>query len=233
MIFRAFFGEPCEEARELEGGHLVHHDTPTNPQTGEVEDTDVGFPGIEHHIAERDWAMRFPMAMLALLALIGGAIQIPGIDDAVTRFLAPSFAGSRLFGLEPSSSPAWVGLVIGAVIAVIGISTAYTIYVRRPGVAPSLMARFGALHTFLYNKWYFDELIDFAVVRPTQWLGRFADSVLERGLVDGGVTGSSVGVVRAASAAVRRAQTGFLRYYAAAMLVGIGCVALYFLIAAA
>src|SRR6202046_2149243 len=32
MIFRAFFGESCEEARELEQGHLVHHDTPTNPQ---------------------------------------------------------------------------------------------------------------------------------------------------------------------------------------------------------
>ena len=46
------------------------------------------------------------------------------------------------------------------------------------------------------------------------------------------LAGSGVGVVRAASAAVRRAQTGFLRYYAAAMLVGIGCVALYFLLEA-
>jgi hypothetical protein len=47
-----------------------------------------------------------------------------------------------------------------------------------------------------------------------------------------GVTGSSVGLVRACSAAVRRAQTGFLRYYAAAMLVGVAGIALYFLIAA-
>src|SRR5207248_10725050 len=44
MIFRAFWGEPVQEARELERGHLVHHDTPTNPQTGEAEDIDVGFP---------------------------------------------------------------------------------------------------------------------------------------------------------------------------------------------
>ena len=29
---------------------------PLNPATGEVEDTDVGFPGPEHHIAERDRA---------------------------------------------------------------------------------------------------------------------------------------------------------------------------------
>jgi hypothetical protein len=37
-------------------------------------------------------------------------------------------------------------------------------------------------------------------------------------------------VVRAGSAAVRRWQTGFLRYYAAAMIVCIAGVALYFLV---
>ena len=54
MIFRAFWGEPVEEARELEHGHLYHAPEHTNPATGEVEDTDVGFPGPDHHIAERE-----------------------------------------------------------------------------------------------------------------------------------------------------------------------------------
>jgi NADH-quinone oxidoreductase subunit L len=232
MIFRAFFGEPCEEAAELEQGHLVHHDTPTNPQTGEAEDTDVGFPGPEHHIAERDWAMRFPMAILALLAIIGGILQIPGVDDSITRFLAPTFAGSRLYHLEASTGTDWLGLIIGALIAVIGISTAYRIWIVKPGTSAALQARLGPLHTFLFNKWYFDELIDLAVVRPAQWLGRFSGSVLERGVVGGGITGGTVGVVRAASAAVRRAQTGFLRYYAAIVIVGLSAMALYFLISA-
>jgi NADH-quinone oxidoreductase subunit L len=232
MIFRAFFGEPVEEARELEQGHLVHHDTPTNPQTGEVEDTDVGFPGPEHHIAERDWAMKVPMAMLALLALVGGVLQIPGVDHSITRFLAPTFADSRLAHIEPSTGADWTGLVIGAVIAIIGISIAYRIWVAKPGTSARLQARLPAVHTFLYNKWYFDEVIDFAVVRPVLWLGRFTSSTLERGLIGGGVTGGATGIVRAWSAAVRRAQTGFLRYYVAAMLLGIGCMALYFLIEA-
>jgi NADH-quinone oxidoreductase subunit L len=232
MIFRAFFGDPCEEARELEHGHLVHHDTPTNPMTGEPEDTRVGFPGSEHHIAERDLAMKFPMAMLALLAVIGGVIQIPGIDSGITRFLAPTFAGSRLAELDPSDTTSWVGLIIGALIAAAGISIAYRIWVVRPGTSAALQTRVGRLHTFLYNKWYFDELIDLVVVRPAQWLGRFGDSVLERGVIAGGVTGGTTGVVRAGSAAVRRMQTGFLRYYAGAMLVGLFGMALYFLISA-
>jgi NADH-quinone oxidoreductase subunit L len=55
--------------------------------------------------------------------------------------------------------------------------------------------------------------------------------VLERIFVSGTITGGTVGVVRAGSAAVRRLQTGFLRYYAAAIVVGLSGVALYFLIA--
>jgi NADH-quinone oxidoreductase subunit L len=233
MIFRAFFGEPCEEARELENGHMVHHETPTNPATGEAEDTDVGFPGPEHHIAERDLAMKIPMGILALLAIIGGALQIPGVDNGVTRFLEPTFATSRLAHLEPGNGSAWVGLIIGAVIGLAGITIAYRVWVVQAGTSARLQSRFAGLHRFFSNKWYFDELIDFSVVRPAQWLGRFAGTVLEGGVVAGGVTGGTTGVVRGLSAAVRRLQTGFLRYYAAAMLVGISAMALYFLISAA
>ncbi|MGB9185156.1 MAG: proton-conducting transporter membrane subunit, partial [Solirubrobacteraceae bacterium] len=233
MIFRAFFGEPCEEAAELERGHLVHHDTPRNPATGEAEDTDVGFPGPEHHIAERDLAMKAPMGILAVLAVGGGVLQIPGVDSSISRFLAPTFADSRLAGLDPSSGSAWVGLIIGAVIAVLGITIAYRIWVVRVGTSARLQARLATVHTFLFNKWYFDELIDFTIVRPALWFGRFAESVLERGVVAGGVTGGTLGVVRGVSAGVRRLQTGFLRYYAAVMLAGVFGMALYFLISAA
>ncbi len=232
MVFRAFWGEPCEEARALEHGHLAHAETPFNPQTGEAEDTDVGFPGPEHHIAERDLSMKVPMSVLALLALVGGIAQIPGVDSSLTNFLSPTFADSHLVRLDPSTSAAWLGLVIGALVAVAGITTAYVVWVMRRGLAPQLQARFSAIHTFLYNKWYFDELYDIGVVRPAQWLGRFADSVLERRLIAGGVTGGALGLVRACSATVRRAQTGFVRYYAAAVLLGMSGLALYFLVSA-
>jgi NADH-quinone oxidoreductase subunit L len=57
-----------------------------------------------------------------------------------------------------------------------------------------------------------------------------ADTVIERIVISGGITGGTLGVIRAGSAAVRRWQTGFLRYYAAAMIVSLAGVALYFLI---
>jgi NADH-quinone oxidoreductase subunit L len=176
--------------------------------------------------------MRIAMSALALLAIVGGVVQIPGVDDAVSRFLDPTFADSRFVHVQVKTGPAWLGLIIGAAIAVVGIAIAYRIWVVAPGTSVSLRERFTPAHRFLVNKWYFDELIDVVFVRPAGWLGNAAQSVLERIVVGGAITGGTSGIVRAGSAAVRRAQTGFVRYYAAAMVVCLSGVALYFLISA-
>jgi len=230
MIFRAFFGDPCPEAQELEHGHLAHAEVPRNPMNGEVEDTDVGFPGPEHVIAEREWPMRIAMSILALLAVVGGFIEIPGVDHVISTFLAPSFVGSKLAAEQPSTKDAWIGLIITPILGLAGITIAYRYYIARVGASTKLQERFAPLHNFLVNKWYFDELIDLVVVRPALMAGQLTESVLERVVIGEGVTGGVVGAVRAGSAAVRRAQTGFLRYYAAAIILGLSCVALYFLI---
>ena len=84
MIFRAFFGEPVPEAAELEDGHLHHAEVQRNPATGEEEDTDVGFPGPEHHIAEREWPMKVAMGVLAARRDRRlGLLQIPFVTEVI------------------------------------------------------------------------------------------------------------------------------------------------------
>jgi NADH-quinone oxidoreductase subunit L len=233
MIFRAFFGEPSKEAQELEHGHLYHAPEPTNPMTGEVEDTDVGFPGPEHHIAEREFSMKLAMGALAVLAVVGGVVQIPHVNEGLHHFLEPSFHDSEIYeSLEASTSLTIVGMLVGTAIALLGIFIAYTLWVKSPERPRAIQARFSGLHTFLVNKWYFDEAIDVVFVRPAAWLGRFARTTFERLVVDGALVGGSTGVVRLASVAVRRVQTGYLRYYAALLLMGVTSLGAYFLIAA-
>jgi NADH-quinone oxidoreductase subunit L len=233
MIFRAFYGDPCEEARELEHGHLFHAEHPTNPMTGEVEDTDVGFPGPEHHIAEREFPMKVAMGGLAILATIGGALQIPGVTDALHKFLEPTFADSTEYAtLEVSTAWAWIGLAVGAAIAFTGIYIAYTLWVRSPAVPARLQTRFAGAHRLFVNKWYFDEAIDIVFVRPAGWIGRFASTTFERVVVQGALVGGATGLVGLAGAAVRRIQTGYLRYYAALLLLGITSLGAYFLVSA-
>src|SRR5207302_10245300 len=96
MIFRAFLGAPVEEAQQLQAG-VIPHAHPANPATGEPEDTDVGFPGPTHAIAERAIPMRAAMWLLALGAVGAGLIQIPKVDFVVADFLKPSFRDSSLY----------------------------------------------------------------------------------------------------------------------------------------
>ena len=231
MIFRAFWGEPVEEARELEQGHLFHAPEHTNPATGEVEDTDVGFPGPDHHIAEREASMKFAMGCLAVLATVGGAVQIPGVTSVLHNFLEPTFADSKFVDLEPSTGLTVVGLLTGTVLAIAGIALAYHLWVRKTEAPRALRARLAGPYRFFSNKWYFDEAINFLVVRPFAWFGRFGRNTFERIVITGLFMGGTTAAVRAGSAAVRAVQSGYLRYYAALLLLGVTALGFYFLVA--
>ena len=233
VIFRAFHGEPVPEAQELEQGHLHHAEHPTNPATGEVEDTDVGFPGPTHAIAERALPMKVAMAVLAVGAVGAGLIQIPKVDFVVDDFLRPTFANSSLYEPHTKDGLLWFGLILGTVIGLSGIAIAYRVWVARPGTASALRSAVPggrALYRLFLNKWYFDELNDALVVRPVAALGRFCRDSFERLFVEDTLIGGTSGIVRAGSAAVRAAQSGFVRYYAALLMLGVAGVGFYFLL---
>jgi NADH-quinone oxidoreductase subunit L len=229
MVFRVFFGEQAPEAAELEAGHLAHGDH-VNPMTGETEDTDVGFPGPDHHIAERDWPMRLAMAPLAVLSVIGGIVLVPGITDWLEKFLEPSFRDSKYFNSIPSTGAEWAGLALGAVIAVGGIGVAYVLYIQRQGSTLRLRDRFHGLNDFLTHKWYFDELYDTVFVRPIAGFGNFGRTVIESRFVQGFVVGGAVGLVRAGTSIARTVESGYVRAYTLLLVIGVLGLALYFLV---
>jgi NADH-quinone oxidoreductase subunit L len=230
MVFRVFWGDPVPEARELEEGHLAHGE-PQNPMTGEAEDTDVGFPGPEHHIAERDWPMKAAMGPLAVLAIVGGFVGIPGLTDTIEKFLEPTFEESRFATTHPSDGAEWVGLAVGGLIALFAIAVAWTVYVQRRGITLEWRDRFPAVHRFLEHKWYFDELYDAVFVRPATTAGSFGRRVVETDFVQGFIVGGATGIVRVGTSFARAIQTGYLRGYALLLLLGLAGLGLYFLIA--
>ncbi len=230
MIFRTFHGEPCEAAVELESGHPHHAAVPFNPATGEEEDTDVGFPGPTHAIAETHLPMKVAMSVLAVGAAGAGLVQIPNVDYVIDDFLRPSFATSPLYEPRTKDGLLYFGLILGTALGLAGIALAYRIWVAKPGTALAIRRRFEPLYTLFVNKWYFDELIGAVIVRPFSAAGRFARDKFEPKVIDETIVGGTTGLVRAGSAAVRAAQSGFVRYYAALLVLGVTGVGFYFLL---
>jgi NADH-quinone oxidoreductase subunit L len=103
----------------------------------------------------------------------------------------------------------------------LGFGIAYYFYIVRPELPAKLAARRGLLYTFLYRKWYFDELYDVLLVRPALKLGRFLWKWGDVKLIDGlGPDGVAARVLDAARGAVKL-QSGYVYHYAFAMLIGV------------
>jgi NADH-quinone oxidoreductase subunit L len=170
------------------------------------------------------------MAVLAAGAVVAGVIQLPvGAVDAIEKFLDPTFADSRLARTVPNGLTT-VGLALTAALSIGGIALAWALWVARPGLPGRVRTRARAVYELFVNKWYFDDAYEAGVVRPAAATGRFFQRTFERVVIDGLLVGGTTSVVRAGSVVVRSAQSGFLRYYAALLLVGVAGLALYFLL---
>ncbi len=100
----------------------------------------------------------------------------------------------------------------------------------RPQLPAKMAAKKGLLYTFLYNKWYFDELYDFLFVRPALRIGRFFWKFGDGTLIDGfGPDGISARVLDVTRGAVKM-QSGYVYHYAFAMLIGVLILATWFVV---
>ena len=111
----------------------------------------------------------------------------------------------------------------------LGFVVAWEFYIRRPELPVELARQHEPLYRFLLNKWYFDEIYDFLIVRPTLWLGRVLWKLGDGWLIDGlGPDGISARVLDVTRGAVRL-QTGYLYHYAFAMLIGVAALVTWFM----
>jgi NADH-quinone oxidoreductase subunit L len=182
---------------------------------------------VEHHIHESPAVMTIPLIALAILATVGGWVNLPrGLfwGEAFVRFLAPAVGAYKPL-LE--ASPTSLSLAASAASG-IGILLAYVFYLRMPGIPYLLAWRLKAPYDLLLNKYYIDEIYNLIVTRPLFWISQ---NVLNRAIdsfaIDGAAEGAGLAVQTSGQVA-RRAETGNVQHYAFIYLLGaIGIVAYY------
>ena len=193
-----------------------------------------GSPHDRHHYEEAresPMVMLIPLGFLAVGAIFAG---YPFKELFVGHGVAEFFRDSLKFGpnnhiLEDIHHIPYLASIAPTVMMAIGFVIAWEFYIRRPELPVELARQQEPLYKFLLNKWYFDELYDFLVVRPTLWLGRmlwkYGDGWMIDGLGPDGVSARVLDVTRG----VVRLQTGYLYHYAFAMLIGVAALITWFM----
>jgi NADH-quinone oxidoreductase subunit L len=119
--------------------------------------------------------------------------------------------------------------MLPTVMMALGFAVAWQLYIRRPELPAELARQHEPLYRFLLNKWYFDEIYDYLLVRPTLWLGRVLWRYGDGAVIDGlGPDGISARVLNVTRGAVRL-ESGYLYHYAFAMLIGVAILATWFM----
>ena len=205
------------------------------------------------HAHESPRLMTVPLMALAGLALVGGAINWPGVhwlNDWLEHTIEHVHAAE--FSLQVA------GISTG--LAVVAIAIAWFLYGRRPlaeGQPDPLRRGLGPVFSALENKWWVDELYAAVFIRPYQWLARhLADTVdwrfwhdwfhdrllagsfrvgsgwlawgFDLPVIDGLVNRLAEGLGGAAGR-LGRLQTGYVRNYALTFFVGTILVLSYLL----
>jgi NADH-quinone oxidoreductase subunit L len=106
-------------------------------------------------------------------------------------------------------------------VTAIGFVGAWYVYIANEGLGARIAARKGPLWSFLYNKWYFDELYHFVFVRGAEALGDLFWKVGDQKIIDGLGPDGMAAVSAAVGRAAGRAQTGYVYHYAFVMLLGV------------
>ena len=175
-----------------------------------------------HRPHESNWIMLTPLVVLALLSLFGELLNLPWAHThSLNNWLAPVFS-SDLYNDHLGDKSQWVLGTVDAVAAVIGVIVAAWLWrgseVDKPALEPA----------FLQRVWYWDDVYDTVIGRPSQRLAAFCAWVVDARVIDGAVNGTAH-LVRATGSAARRLQTGYARNYALGIALGMALVIAFML----
>jgi NADH-quinone oxidoreductase subunit L len=150
--------------------------------------------------------MTIPLVLLSVFAVSFGWIGIPETFPLLGRIFNYNyfhhFVGATieeaLIGLNElgiavheleTITVNWAPLLVSVVVALGGLFFGWWVYGRKPleaGEEDPLVRPLGPAFTFLYNKWYWDELYQVAFVQPVEWFSEtFVYQWVDKGVIDG------------------------------------------------
>jgi NADH-quinone oxidoreductase subunit L len=185
-----------------------------------------------HHGHAPAWLMNFPVAILIVPTVgIGAVLMFGGENSPWSRFFALQFPAASSTAPALSELAASV-IVLALVIAGAGIAwSRYATAAAQANAVERLRSESAGIPAILRNLFYFNEIIDVLIVRPSQMLGSAFGRILDPQIIDGAVR-EVAAIARGFGTLVRSFETGLVRAYALILAFGAACFIVYYAIAA-
>jgi NADH-quinone oxidoreductase subunit L len=185
------------------------------------------------HAHESPIVMMIPLYVLAIGAALSGYVAY----DWFVGHDWKSFWGQSI-ALKSTEEvlhhahevPLWVKL-LPLVFALSGIALSYYYYIVRTDLPDRTVKAFPGIHALFFNKWYFDEIYDAVLVRPSLAIGRALWKKGDGALIDGLGPDNIAARAQDMAGVLSRFQSGYLYHYAFVMLVGVAGLVTYFMLA--
>jgi NADH-quinone oxidoreductase subunit L len=169
---------------------------------------------VRSHIHESPAVMTIPLGVLGLLSIVGGLVGTP-FHDLFGDFL----------GAQPETRIPWVNILLGSGAFLVGLGGAWACYANGERAFPRrFAASFPRLYRTVRDKFYVDEIYDWAFVRPLKVVASAVTNAFDRFLIDGVLVNGSARLVDGVGYLVRRVQNGDVQRYVAVMVLGAGAV---------
>jgi NADH-quinone oxidoreductase subunit L len=172
----------------------------------------------QQHLHENPLAITIPLMILAILAVVGGFVNIPEAfskgPGGLSRFLHAGFADAESQAESLSGPTEFLLMTVSTLLALGMIMYALSRFSKKPELGEP--RGFGK---WMRDKFYVDEIYDALIVKPIDALADFFNRVIERGVIDGLVNGTGR-LVQYGSRQLRYLQSGQVGGYVLLMVIG-------------
>jgi NADH-quinone oxidoreductase subunit L len=179
------------------------------------------------HLHESPKVMTVPLIILAVLSVAGGWIGFPNVLGGgawFERFLEPVMAGAKREGFATAHhADVTMELLLMAATVILILASIYLaryLYREHIAKAGALRESLSGFHKAVYNKYWVDEFYGATIVRPVVNGSIFLWKIFDVLIIDG-IANGLARLVGDQSEMLRRMQSGHLRGYLTAFLIGV------------